>query len=423
MNTSIGVHDGLERKPGLYGWFVIMLLGFSALTDLPVQIRVGPTSIANFAYAGFAFLFSLLILVRGKIPGRLIVFNLFLIVLLVWGLFSVVRGGVHARGLQNYFALVVFAVCIAFGGMVSFRSPGYVWYLIGKGIGLVDIVGMSIAIANIILFGWGSGVVGARWFVGPRSVGMFALLPLSWHVANWLVFRKKGELGRGLAWLVVVIISLSRTALLASFIVPLVGVLLAPRRTVVSRFIVGIGVLVLVGVLGAGMVSSGPLKDRFFMGDRGLVVGEFTLNTSGRVAVWKTVWQSALDSLLFGKGTGSSEVLVASVFPGLRHPHNDYLRILHDVGLIGLAAWISQLMLWARILVRTVSHYGQCGDNDSRRQAVALGAVLALSGISVVMLTDNPLTYSFVMAPFGLVLGSGLMARNGRGIQRLVAEG
>ena len=68
------------------------------------------------------------------------------------------------------------------------------------------------------------------------------------------------------------------------------------------------------------------LRDRFLKGDVSMRIGTFEINASGRTAFWRTTMESFDKSPIIGKGAGSAEGLIESVFGTIRHPHNDYLR-------------------------------------------------------------------------------------------------
>src|SRR5258708_25065013 len=56
------------------------------------------------------------------------------------------------------------------------------------------------------------------------------------------------------------------------------------------------------------------LRDRFFTGDVSLPLGFTTINGSGRRAFWLTTFDSFQESPWIGKGAGSSEGLIESVY-------------------------------------------------------------------------------------------------------------
>ncbi|HEX2862923.1 MAG TPA: hypothetical protein VHN99_00015, partial [Deinococcales bacterium] len=93
--------------------------------------------------------------------------------------------------------------------------------------------------------------------------------------------------------------------------------------------------------------------------------------------------------------------------PGISgHPHNDYLLVLHDYGLLGEVFFVLGWLLLAGALFRAW--------RDAVRRDAPLDKVLALSGfltvagLLVAMSTDNPFTYPFVMVPSSFIVGAAL---------------
>jgi O-antigen ligase len=66
-------------------------------------------------------------------------------------------------------------------------------------------------------------------------------------------------------------------------------------------------------------------------------------NLSGRVLLWADVWNSlVVGAEPWGHGLGSTNAFLASRYEVIRLVHNEYLRLLAEAGLIGLAGF-----LWA----------------------------------------------------------------------------
>jgi O-antigen ligase len=165
--------------------------------------------------------------------------------------------------------------------------------------------------------------------------------------------------------------------------------------------IAGLGAAVLL----AAIFLSDAMYERFFGYDANMTVGGVTFNSSGRTKMWEMLWASSQESVVFGKGVGSSALLIDKHFPKLGHPHNDFLRFLHDFGVIGLACWLAFLANVLFFLRRQVMSRARAND---RSLPVFLTPALALVALSASMFTDNSVTYSFVMAPLGVMLGCAL---------------
>jgi O-antigen ligase len=139
-----------------------------------------------------------------------------------------------------------------------------------------------------------------------------------------------------------------------------------------------------------------PFRDRFLQGDNGYAVGGVKLNTSGRVTLWRMVVADVRDNWLAGNGPGSSVELISSHFAHISHPHNDYLRIYHDFGLVGLTLFtLGYAMLIARTARRAIL----------LSSGVHSSALMGLIAISAAMLTDNVVIYGFVMVPLAVLVG------------------
>ena len=118
-------------------------------------------------------------------------------------------------------------------------------------------------------------------------------------------------------------------------------------------------------------------------------------------------WQSAVESPWIGKGAGSASAYLADLYDGdIAHPHNDYLRILHDYGVVGLVLFLYGLARVGRLFWR---NWAQPRELLQRR--LSLAAALALTAIAMMMVTDNTLVYVFVMGPLGILLGTALGVR------------
>ncbi len=245
---------------------------------------------------------------------------------------------------------------------------------------------------------WTEGF-GADEIIGPRSFGIVALFGVAWYATKW---RFGGRWAFVLAAVLLFEIgaSLSRVALVAG----LVMLTLARVSATVKGWIWGLLSLGLaIGAFWWMFNNIEPLRDHFLSGDVRLRLGNAAINVSGRSNLWRVTYESFLDSPWVGQGAGSSAHLIENRFHTLGHPHNDYLRVLHDYGLIGLGLWI---LGWARIL-RRLWFEARTGEKwrhpDARLQ---FAAFLATLGVVVMMITDNPMTYVFVMAPLGALLGA-----------------
>jgi O-antigen ligase len=113
--------------------------------------------------------------------------------------------------------------------------------------------------------------------------------------------------------------------------------------------------------------------------------------------IWEIIWQRFLEQPWLGWGAGSSGAYLAEHFGTITHPHNDFLRVLHDLGITGLVLWA----LWATSLVALLR---RAARSEAGRAYAAAGCGLFIAMLACA-LTDNVVNYIFVMAPAGAVLG------------------
>jgi O-antigen ligase len=371
--------------------FAAVFVAFSAaLVDAPNSLALGNvtlSSILSVAYLGIGLLLWLYRPGVPRDPG----IRLFAL-LFGWALLVSLPQGIQLQGTQN---LVVLALFVVLAYVASARVAA-VPSLARRVWDVLELSALPAAgLYSIVLL---EGGLGSSGLVSARTFGLFALVPLSVALAN-ARYRVRWAKLLSVVLLLLIAASLSRTALLAAVVITA----LAWTRPSGVR-----GVLVTATLLfAAGAVAFSafwlfpPLQQRLTTGDL-VFAGGVPINTSGRVEIWHTVWDSYLDSPLIGQGAGSSEVMLEKTIPGGDHPHNDYLRILHDYGLVGFVLLLAGLSALIAGRWRAWKHSLQ-GDPQASRYH--LGALLLLVSFAITMLTDNTLVYTDVMGPLALILG------------------
>jgi len=198
-----------------------------------------------------------------------------------------------------------------------------------------------------------------------------------------------------------------------------VQVLLAQTR--ITWVAMAVGVLVIEGCMGrslrslvkatsmiafAGLVffyvmqRSTGLQHRFFGEEldpgNSVMDSVQTVNLSGRNIVWATtVGDFWSHNRWVGQGAGSSSLLLTAVFEESAVPHNEYLRILHDAGAVGLALFLVGIFRLFRFLRSLVQR-----STTPQQKALTAVAVALLAGYMVVAVSDNPLDYYFILSQY-----------------------
>ena len=178
-----------------------------------------------------------------------------------------------------------------------------------------------------------------------------------------------------------IIASLSRTPMAISAVV-LFGYPIIDGKRLWTRQ--RLGFLALVGVCSYLTITKIPgVSARFTVGD-GYSVSGIAVNSSGRSNLWKATWDSAQQSLLFGHYPGYSMEYIRSIFVTIEHPHNEYLRLLNDLGIVGLAFWLTGM---AALLYGCWRRFKNTEDQTDK--AVHLAAALSVLVILLGSITDN----------------------------------
>jgi len=234
------------------------------------------------------------------------------------------------------------------------------------------------------------------------AMSLLFLLLMCYHLVQWRAGSRWGLVAGILFFLINALTSARTPAAVGIGLFVFLEMMLGNRylwlrMVVAGALFAGIGV--------ALFIYYPPLRQSFLQGDGALKVGEVAINTAGRISMWQVTVESWMTSPWIGTGTDAPPDVLYS--GGQHHPHNDYLRILHHLGIIGL-------VLWLLFYVRTGWHVWKSWTRNreqlsTSRDVQLLGTTLmAIVAVGVVMLTDNPIVYSFVMYPLAILIGASL---------------
>lgn len=380
-------------------------LMISATLDLTRHVRLGEVSGSGMLSVVQLAIVSIATIVLGVYPWRLIRWMFPYAAFLGWVAISVFWSpAILVNSTQNAVVYVLFAVVILFVGSLMARYPEETLQLVDRGIHGVDWIALGLAVASLLLRGFPSDERG--WFIGPRSFALLGVMVISWHLARWY-YGERGAGIRAWCWLTAIALSLSRTATAAAALSFALAILMRtcirPRDLLTRVPLIVIGL----GVTSAYVLYATPFHERFVTGDLSIAVGDTQVNASGRMQMWEIIIASGRASPLIGQGLGSSQVAIFEMGETIGHPHNDYLRLWHDLGFVGLGLFLLAVSGWFFALLRS---WRLAAHVCRARAAAPLAAMFALLGFMLSAFTDNAIVYPFVMGPLGVLLGAGLGA-------------
>ena len=307
--------------------------------------------------------------------------------LILFVLWAVVSVAAHpsANGVQNVAVYVTFVLTI----FVTARTASA---------GTASVFLRRFRLAGCLVAGVYLGIVvfegpGNEVLYSARAVALVLVIVLA---ATAAMTRNKVL---PLLILAAIVLTLSRTAAVVAVFVFFLSLALRGRfRHRLGRILVLFGVGF--GAAYAVVDQVAPLRDRFFGGDQAVSYDGLRFNTSGRTQLWSFTWDRALEHPWFGAGPGDAQNAIIPVFgERIAHPHNDYLRLFNDLGVLGVGLFVLGLL----VLLRRVWVRGRLND-----QPIHVAAFLALFGAAACAVTDNVLVYSFVMVPLGVLVGLSL---------------
>lgn len=299
-------------------------------------------------------------------------------------------GEANADSIQNA------SVYLSFVGAILFASAARSPALVLRGWGLMRSVSTVAAYLTLMM-----SAVGLT-FLAERAMAMVGLIVLAVVIPG--VPQNGFVRFAPFAAVAAMALSLSRTstaiglALLAFLALRRKftrGVSAGGKRLLRALFIV-VGVALSAYAL---VVYYTPFRDRFLVGDNALKVGDLNISTQGRARLWDLIISESSDGLIFGHGTGAGAALIAERVPGQSHPHNEYLRLFFDFGIVGLGLFV---LGYAALMWRTLR---SARDTD---HPLHWAAFIGLLSISLIAITDNPFVYPFVMLPLGSLVGLSL---------------
>ncbi len=372
------------------------ILALTSFLDLFSRIKLGPVSANGFLTVLYGAVAVLLLAMRRNVPRQVQAAVRPGAVFVAWAIASILwNTGRSVETIQNICVLVLFVAAIVVIGSQSANS-GTVPVLLMKQLPWALYLSTTIFVSTIFhLYG-----------VQPRLYALYASVGVMWFAAGWRFHERRAK-AITLAIVFCIGWSLSRTSLISCILV--LPWVVALRVKSLKGWLRPIATLLTLGAVTIAAILSVPsLQKRFTEeGDQGVTVSGTAISTQGRAQIWVAVFKDAMLSPIMGHGAGSATDLVTKQFgASIAQPHNDYLRIFHDYGLVGITLWVVFVIYLFSSMRRQYRVAKSSGNINRQRNVVA-----AVSGMVMVLLsmtTDNIIIYPGPMFLEAILLGAAL---------------
>ena len=379
----------------------VLMVGMIAISggvDLLQQVNTGVGSLQAVETLAFVVLAVLVCITGLTIPvgpaGRALGL---LAIFVLWTLVSFSWGTAATQGYQNTLVFVAALLFMAIAVTVIQHRGRAAYEVVSKAFWVAAVVGLGLYAAGVAIAGPGTDKI-----LSPRPFGLMAVVLVAWFLGAGMVRRRWAYWVVGAAIVltlrVAVALGVRRAARAgrAGVVRPAELPRMADRdrrRGHRDRDRDRRGVPV--------RPAAPPLLPRRHRQRRRLqperdrprraVVGELGL-----------VQATAADRPRRG---ASDRLTDALPFHGAGHPHNDYLRILVDYGIVGFVLWITAYLALLRL---TWKRWQAVRGTHVFAEHIHAAAFLVLVGIALTMIVDNPMIELARMAPLGILVGMSL---------------
>lgn len=325
-----------------------------------------------------------------------------------------IHNGFHDKSsLQNLFVYVLFFIFLLFSTFNQLRNSYKILNFLFLYLLAASFI---IEVIELYYFGlrWGDNLTPKiGMFLDARSLSIGILLTIGWFLSIWIVKKSFFAFMSSILGIILIYINLSRMALIIGIFLITITFFIQRFRNIKKESLIFITTLLLFVFF--TLILNSPLQERY-IGSTGVDthrahpiskftnVGNIAIDTSGREGLWKDVYNSYVESYIWGKGIGSAEKVNHSFAysdTSSIQPCNDHLRVLHDFGSIGYLLLLSQVFVWIFLLIKSYSY-----EKSLSKKIIYLNACLAIFSIGAIAVSDNPFVYSYIMLPLAIIIGT-----------------
>lgn len=244
-------------------------------------------------------------------------------------------------------------------------------------------------------------VPGVFWYGTARAINYISMMMLS--LGLYFYFgRNKKDLFFSILFTIPCLIWVFRTSIMGTVFALMVFSFfrykLKSLPIIFLIFVLGLSSVFFIPAIKKKMFKSEDITIQDFIGGN---VSKDDINSNARFAMWEYLENNFYNNKeLTGSGTGcvQNHMYNNFVFGGLKVPHNDFVQIRCDNGLIG---YILYLMIVISVVIHSFIIY-----NRYRLPVIKLSSIVAgstIAGVVLTMVSDNVVNYSMVTLsyPFG----------------------
>ncbi len=374
---------------------IVVVYALASLTTVPRLFSIGNITLMGWysIILFFAVLFIWFVMYKGRIVNT--VFIRTIVIHFIYIAILVVINGINIDGIQDLLILYTFFLIINIYAINAAREPSSVQVLIIRTIEVFSAAGIIGLLVVYFVFGV------EKEIISPASASLFLLPFLALSLADMRAGRVRGFIRYGIV-LGTFLMTLSRTPTAIALI--LLVLAYWGERKWINRLTSLALVLMIATVVMWSILNNERLYEGYFGGDSAIQYEGITINTSGRATIYRIVWDSFVESPFFGKGVGSVSETLSAAGLEIKQAHNDYLRILHDTGLVGLLILGSIFMLLWKELNRAERYFTRMHYNRETQRLIRASKYLMV-GLLLSMITDNTIVYSHAMYPAAILFG------------------
>jgi hypothetical protein len=254
-----------------------------------------------------------------------------------------------------------------------------------------------------------TGVLPGHGFMSPEMIGLLLLASL---YASFYACGSGRHLYYYLSMLAITVISLTRGPIVA--MLSCLPLTLAPLK--IYRRILLCGAMIICAII---IFHTDRIQQRMFWSGSGELTDLYwsnpDLKKNARDVMFDILWDGVEKRPLLGNGFNTSRTGLLNSRLEQYLPHNDWLKLLHDMGCAGAGLYLITMVLQVLFLVRIASR------SAGAHRMLAYGAATAFVPYALIMLTDNVILYvqffgNLHFALIGLVYGA---LRRNRGINHV----